>query len=60
MRDHPEIRELHIFPAAPAPVVIACGHDLLPKVHPVLSVYDYDKGRGGFIMGLKVNTRGQE
>ncbi|MET4424261.1 SAVED domain-containing protein [Bradyrhizobium sp. RT3a] len=57
MKDHPDIEELHVFPAVPSPVAIVCGHDLLPKVHPVLSVYDYDKKSGGFIMGLQVNIR---
>jgi hypothetical protein len=60
MKEHPEVKELHIFPAVPAPVAIACGHDLLPKVHPALLVYDYDKKAGGFIMGLRVNVRDQE
>jgi hypothetical protein len=60
MKDHPDVKELHLFPAVPAPVAIACGHDLLPKVHPVLLVYDYDKKTGGFILGLQVNVRSQE
>jgi hypothetical protein len=60
MKDHPDVKELHVFPAVPAPVAVACGHDLLPKVHPALLVYDYDKKRGGFIMGLQVNVRSQE
>jgi CBASS immunity sensor of nucleotide second messenger signals len=34
MKEHPDIKELHIFPAVPAPIAIVCGHDLLPKVHP--------------------------
>ncbi len=58
--EHPTIKELKVFPAVPAPVAIVCGHDLLPKVHPVLTIYDYDKKSGGFIMGLQVNLRSQE
>ena len=57
MKEDPQVKELHIFPAVPAPVAIACGHDLLPKVHPCLLVYDYDRKTGGFIMGLRVNVR---
>jgi SMODS-associated and fused to various effectors sensor domain/HNH endonuclease len=55
MRDHPAVRELHVFPAVPAPIAVACGHDLLPKVHPTLLVYDYDKASGGFINRLRIN-----
>jgi hypothetical protein len=60
IKEHPDVKELHIFPAVAAPVAIACGHDLLPKVYPALLVYDYDKKSGGFILGLQVNVRGQE
>jgi hypothetical protein len=55
MRDHPAVRELHMFPAVPAPIAVSCGHDVLPKVHPSLSVYDYDKASGGFIKRLRIN-----
>lgn len=54
-RDHPGLRELHVFPAVPAPVAIACGFDLLPKVDPTLVVYDNVMKDGGFIQRLKVN-----
>jgi hypothetical protein len=60
MKEHPDVKELHLFPALPAPVAIACGHDLLPKVHPALLVYDYDKKTGGFMLGLQVNVRDRE
>jgi hypothetical protein len=55
MRDHPAVRELHVLPAVPAPIAVACGHDLLPKVHPSLVIYDYDKACGGFIERLRIN-----
>jgi hypothetical protein len=55
VRDHPAVTELHIFPAVPAPIAVVCGHDLLPKVHPCLVIYDNDKAAGGFISRLKVN-----
>jgi hypothetical protein len=56
MKDHPAIEELHFFPAIPAPVAVACGHDLLPKVHPAIIIYDYDKG-SGFIHRLTINLK---
>jgi hypothetical protein len=54
-RDQPQIKELHIFPAVPAPIAVALGHDLLPKVHPTLLLYDNDKSAGGFISRLRIN-----
>jgi hypothetical protein len=55
VREHGIIDEIAVFPAVPAPVAIACGHELLPKVHPALKVYDYDKRQGGFRYTLTVN-----
>ena len=52
---HQPLDDLHVFPAIPAPIAVACGHDLLPKVHPTLVVYDRDRRSGGFIERLKVN-----
>ena len=49
------LQELLVFPAIPAPIALACGHDLLPKVDPVLKVYDYDKRNGGFRYALNIN-----
>lgn len=54
------VKELHFFPAVPAPVAILCGRDLMPKVHPGLLVYDFDKQKGGFTFQLKVNAYGRE
>lgn len=42
------VKEFHFFPAVPAPIAILCGRDLMPKVHPGLLVYDFDKQKGGF------------
>lgn len=53
---HPLARHLHLFPAIPAPVAVACGFDLLPKVDPVLIIYDNVKEEGGFIARLNVNS----
>ncbi len=55
MASHPSIEELHLFSAVPAPVAIAFGHDLLPKVHPALVVYDWDRRSSGFTRRIRVN-----
>lgn len=55
-KKHPTARELHMFPAVPAPVAIACGFDLLPKVDPALVVYDNVQTEGGFVERLKVQA----
>lgn len=54
------VKELHFFPAVPAPIAILCGRELLPKVHPDLLVYDFDKQKGGFTFQLKVNAHERE
>jgi hypothetical protein len=51
---HGILRDLHVLPAVPAPIAIICGRERLPKAHPALVVYDYDKTRGGFAMRLRV------
>lgn len=55
-KKHPTARELRMFPAVPAPVAIACGFDLLPKVDPALVVYDNVQTEGGFVERLKVQA----
>jgi hypothetical protein len=55
-KKHPAAKELHMFPAIPAPVAIACGFDLLPKVDPTLVVYDNVQTEGGFVERLKVQS----
>ena len=55
VRDHGTIEVIALFPAVPAPIAVACGHQLLPKIHPRLDVYDYDKRSGGFEFALSVN-----
>jgi hypothetical protein len=52
---HPLAKELHVFLAVPAPVAVVLGHDLLPKVHPTLLVYDAEMRSGVFILPMKVN-----
>lgn len=55
IKSHPDVSELHVFPAIPAPIAIALGHDVLPKVHPSLLIYDFDKNHRGFTKRLTVN-----
>jgi hypothetical protein len=50
------LKEIALFPAVPAPIAVLCGRETLPKIHPALRVYDYDKAKGGFTYQLTVNT----
>lgn len=45
---HPGLNQLHTFPAVPAPVAVALGRHILPKVGPKLVIYDHDKRSGTF------------
>lgn len=54
-RMHHRVDMIHLFPAVPPPVAIACGRELMPKVDPALRVYDFDKTLGGFQFSLEVN-----
>jgi SMODS-associated and fused to various effectors sensor domain len=53
-QEHAGLGTLHLFPAVPAPVAVLCGRELLPKVHPRLWVYDYNKANNGFTFALEV------
>ena len=55
VKDHGLVDEIHLFPAVPAPVAVACGREPLPKVHPALLVYDYNKHKGGFSPTIRIN-----
>lgn len=50
---HGLVRSIDLFPAIPAPIAVLCGRELLPKVHPALRVFDYDKANGGFTFQLE-------
>jgi hypothetical protein len=54
LKTHDGLKELHLFPAVPAPVAVACGQELLPKVHP--SIVVYDNVRGTFRRAITINT----
>ena len=53
-QNHGQVDEVHLFPAVPAPIAIACGHDPL-KAHPRLVVYDLDKAGRSFTYQLRIN-----
>lgn len=52
---HGKLERIHLFPAVPAPVAVLCGRELMPKIDPILSIYDDDKRHGGYRMILEVN-----
>jgi hypothetical protein len=52
---HGHVDEIHLLPAVPAPVAIACGQEVMPKAHAALAVYDNVKG--AFQYALTINTR---
>jgi SMODS-associated and fused to various effectors sensor domain len=54
MKNHGLVEAINLFPAVPAPIAVLCGRELLPKVHPRLRVYDYNKNNGGFTFALEV------
>ena len=55
VKEHGLVDEVHLFPAIPAPVAVVCGREPLPKVHPALIVYDYNKKKGGFNPTIRIN-----
>lgn len=55
--EHEDLKQIHVFPAVPAPVAVAMGRDLLAKVDPTLVIYDNNKNEGGFTRTLEVNER---
>jgi hypothetical protein len=52
---HPDARELHLFPAVPAPIAVLCGFERLPRVQPELVVYNNDGPDEGFTRTLTVD-----
>lgn len=55
VKEHGLVHEVHLFPAVPAPVAVVCGREPLPKVHPALIIYDYNKNRNGFNPTIRIN-----
>ena len=61
--EYPECREIHLFPAVPAPIAVMCGHERLPKIQPTLCVYDnvsQPDGRRRFLLRLKIDDYEQQ
>ena len=54
-RDHPGITDLSLLSAIPAPIAILCGRELLPRAHPAVRVYDYEKSKG-YYYELTINN----
>lgn len=54
---HPGVTSIHLFPAVPAPVAIACGREVLRKIDPAIHVYDFDKTESAYRYALKVNEK---
>ncbi len=55
LAEHGTLETLEFFPVVPAPVAVLCGRELLPKIHPALRVYDWNKASGGFTPSIVVN-----
>lgn len=53
---HSGLKNIHLFPALPAPAAVAIGFDLMPKCDPALTVYDFRRDAGGFAKTLEVNS----
>jgi hypothetical protein len=51
---HSGLRTLCLFPAIPAPIVVACGQEVMPKAHPALRIFDNVKG--AFKEAITANT----
>ncbi|MCP4553715.1 MAG: SAVED domain-containing protein [Bacteroidetes bacterium] len=47
-KNHPGIKEIHLFPAIPVSIAVLCGIERLPKIHPAFVIYDYNNEKGGF------------
>jgi hypothetical protein len=57
VREHPHAKEIHLLPAAPAPVAVACGLDRLRQVQPHLIVYNHEGRERGFVKTLTIDDR---
>lgn len=53
--NHGKLSKIHLFPAVPAPIAVSCGRELMPKIDPMLVIYDADKRTGGFQRIMEVN-----
>lgn len=51
--NHPNIKEIHIFPAVPAPIAIVCGRSLNKNSDPRLKVYNRSQ-KNNFVYALSI------
>jgi hypothetical protein len=58
VREHPQTKQIHVFPAVPAPVAVACGLDRLRHVQPHLIIYNDEGPEKGFVATLTIDDRG--
>lgn len=54
LQRHGLLNSIDLFPAVPASAAVLCGREMLPKVHPRLRIFDYDKSKNGFHFVLEV------
>lgn len=57
VREHPQARQIHVFPAVPAPVAVAIGLDRLRQVQPHLLIYNDGGPTTGFVETLTIDDR---
>jgi len=55
VREHPQAKEIHLFPAVPAPIAVACGLDRLRQVQPHVIVYNDEGPEKGFVETLTID-----
>lgn len=55
VREHPQAKEIHLFPAVPAPVAVACGLDRLRQVQPHVTIYNDEGPEKGFAETLTID-----
>lgn len=53
--DNPRVADIHLVAAVPNSAAVACGFDLVRKVHPTVHLYDFDKGAQCYTYALAVN-----
>jgi hypothetical protein len=53
-QQHGQLDTIDLFPAIPAPVAVLCGRELLPKVHPQLRIFDFNRANQTFTYQLTV------
>lgn len=51
---HGEDSVAHVFPATPNSIAVEMGRGLLPKSHPKLEVWDYQRDSGGYVHALSL------